>query len=496
MAPGGPVSATAVKAAVTERVPAQRRRPRPAKAALRPAGSMTDTAGAGDPGPLRVAESEQWVSATAGRIALDGYSWLQAVIWVAASGLYEPRRKHGPRFGDTTVDIARLLAELDPCRPGVAYLMRRTGRSRRTVQYHLEMLREAGLLAYVAVGTRVSGERNRASEYVLVIPGAFDRALGVRTVGEGVRRRPCGIGEPGRKAMAELGRKAAGKRCRKRRPAPASRGSRCTPMQGGSSASPPASTTPCPSESKLASGKHTSSPRKKARRGPRKLNTVGRRHQLAGELVRRVAWLRPADTSRLAWVVGPVADAGWTCDEVLACLGLREEPQAGVRRPSGFLADRLRGMPTMPGWTTPKQRTLQVAHRDRTVDAARKNRIQQVRDQRERAENAWQTPRSAAVRREVDELFGQALAPGQPPADVVEELPGQAGPQELTRTELRKMRRAAAAELMSGETTLIGMIVNGQGLAAAERIYGRHLVHRARQLAGMTTLSTFGRGQQ
>ena len=44
------------------------------------------------------------------------------------------------------------------------------------------------------------------------------------------------------------------------------------------------------------------------------------------------------------------------------------------------------------------------------------------------------------------------------------------------------MRRAAAAELMSGETTLISMAVDCWGPAAAERIYGTGLVHRARRV--------------
>ena len=108
---------------------------------------------------------------------------------------------------------------------------------------------------------------------------------------------------------------------------------------------------------------------------------------------------------------GEVSDAGWTADEVLAALDLRQEPPGGVRRASGFLAARMRGMATMPGWTTRQQRAVQVDHRNATVDAARKDRIQQVRDQQERSEGDWQAPRSAAVRREVDQLLDAGIAP-------------------------------------------------------------------------------------
>ncbi|WP_143172665.1 hypothetical protein [Actinacidiphila paucisporea] len=268
-------------------------------------------------------------------------------------------------------------------------------------------------------------------------------------------------------------------------------------MQGGTSTVSTAGSTPDPSEDKLASGQHESSHPKKAKHGPRKLNQVGQRFSLAGELMRRVPWLRPADKARIAWAVNEVSDAGWSADEVLAALDLRQEPPGGVRRASGFLAARLRGMATMPGWTTRQQRAVQVDHRNAAVDAARKDRIAQLRNQQERSESAWPAPRSAAVRREVDQLLSEAFAPtlsaGNEPG-----LTELSGPQDLTAAELADMRRTAAAELMNGETTLITMAVDCWGPAAAEHIYGPGLVHRARQLTGMTSLSTFGidRGQQ
>lgn len=168
---------------------------------------------------LYVPEASQWLTTSTGRIALDGYSWMQAVHWVAGSGLYEPRRyrSHGPRsFGPTTVRVAQELAELFPCRPGIEYLVRRTGLSERSVEYHLGMLREAGLLAYVVRGTRVRGAAAQASEFARMVPVEFDVALGVRTAGEGTGRRMTGIAEAGRGLMAALSKKAA-RKVRKRR---------------------------------------------------------------------------------------------------------------------------------------------------------------------------------------------------------------------------------------------------------------------------------------
>jgi hypothetical protein len=478
---------------------------------------------------LFVPKASQWLSMSASRLACDGYSWMQAVHWVAGSGLYEPRRHHrsGPRsFGPTTVLVAQELAKFLQCRPGIELLMARTGLCKRSVENHLRMLRETGLLVWVFQGTREKGGDRKASEFVLVVPPEFDAALGVKTVqrheaAPDYTRAVAGISEAGRALMAKLAKKAARKvrkpkkkassrRSAKASPATSAQGApeassggqepvsgdgRCTPMQGGTSTVSTAGSTPDPSEDKPASGQQTSSHPKKARRGPRKLNRVGQRFALAGELIRRVPWLRAASKDRIAWAVNEVSDAGWTADEVLAALDLRQEPPGGVRRASGFLAARLRGMATMPGWTTKQQRAVQVDHRNAAVEAARKNRIAQLRDQQERTEGAWQAPRSAAVRREVDQLLSEAFAP-KPPAGNEPGLPELAGPQDLTGAEVADMRRAAAAELMSGETSLISMAVEWLGPAAAERIYGTGLVHRTRLLTGMTSLSTCGTGRR
>ena len=38
--------------------------------------------------------------------------------------------------------------------PGIEFLVRRTGLKKRMVEYHLQMLRETGLLVWIAMGTR------------------------------------------------------------------------------------------------------------------------------------------------------------------------------------------------------------------------------------------------------------------------------------------------------------------------------------------------------
>ncbi|MGW4596999.1 transcriptional regulator [Streptomyces sp. NPDC004457] len=473
---------------------------------------------------LYVPEASQWLSTSAGRIASDGYSWMQAVHWVAGSGLYQPRRhrSHGPRsFGVTTVRVAQELAQLFPCRPGVEYLVRRTGLSERSVEYHLGMLREAGLLAWIVKGTRVSGGPAQASEFARMIPVEFDVALGIRTVqrdedAPAYMRAVSGIAEAGRELMAKLAKKAA-RKVRKPRskssPKASARGARkgadqgsvtavsdevrCTPMQVGTSTVFSAGTTSLPPESKLASGASKSpTPKKSSDKvgGRRKLNTVGRRFQLARELTQELDWLRGCSVPRIAWVARNVADAGWTVTDVRAWLHFRGEA-AHVRRGSGLLAVLLAGAETV--LDTPEKRADAIEQWRGAQEAARRHRIQQVRARAERYEGDWDAPSSRAVQREVEAAFAKVreAANGSRHQDQDDVADDQALEAELSEQELAQLRADAWGQFMAGETDLVMTAVNAMGRPAAERLYGAELVHRARQIASgsRSSLMTYGR---
>lgn len=457
---------------------------------------------------LFVPEASQWLSTSSGRIASDGYSWMQAVHWVAGSGLYKPRRhrSHGPRsFGPTTVRVAQELAQLRPCRPGIGYLVRRTGLSERSVQNHLQILREAGLLAWIVKGTRVAGGPALASEFARVIPPEFDVALGIRTVqrdedAPAYTRAVSGIAEAGRELMAKLAKKAA-RKVRKPRSKSSSKAStrgagkgadqgvvtpvsdeaRCTPMQVGTSTLSTAGTTSFPPESKLASGQSDSPTPKKVKRGRRQLNAVGRRFQLASELICRVPWLGRASTTRIAWILKDVADAGWTADQVIAFLSWGDTPSS-VRRPSGFLARRLAGAVAL--WPTEEGRehAVQVYRDSRHAEKAR----------HQEWDGAWTPPRNELARRRVTE----ALSPR--PADeggTVMAAGAGTGIDDLSAEERQDLKAAAWGEFMRGETTLVTSTADAHGRAAAERIYGADLVQRALRLASSSrsSLMTLGR---
>ncbi|WP_331737922.1 helix-turn-helix domain-containing protein (plasmid) [Streptomyces sp. NBC_00637] len=467
-----------------------------------PRPSVDDDAVSVLPATLYVPEASQWLTTSTGRIALDGYSWMQAVHWVAESGLYEPRRyrSHGPRsFGPTTVRVAQELAQLFPCRPGIEYLVRRTGLSERSVEYHLGMLREAGLLAYVVRGTRVRGAAAQASEFARMVPVEFDVALGVRTAGEGTGRRMTGIAEAGRELMAALSKKAA-RKVRKRRAKSSSKAPskgarkgadqgavtavsdevRCTPMGGSSRSVSSAGTTSFPPESKLASGQSDSPTPKKVKRGRRKLNSVGRRFQLASELIRQVPWMGRAAVPRIAWILKEVADAGWTADQVIAFLDCGDAPGI-VHRPSGFLAGRLKGAVAL--WPTEEGR-------ERAVQAYRDSRRAEKARHQE-WEGAWQAPRSMAVRRMVAEAFAPQTQ--TQPSSQGESLPELGGVEDLSEQDVADMRATGWGEFMAGDITLVMTTYDALGPAAAEYVFGADLVRRARKLASGSSLMTVGR---
>ncbi|MFI8932489.1 winged helix-turn-helix domain-containing protein [Streptomyces sp. NPDC053474] len=438
--------------------------------------------------PVRVAPAEQWVSTTRGRIAPDGFSWMQAVCWVHHADTYRPARDHGPRkVGDTTLRVAVELARLAPCRPGVDYLARVLRLSRRTVQYHLGILRETGLLAYRLKGTRVRGAGRRASEFVWTIPPSFDTALHLRTRPHGqLIRSLCGIGEQGRRPMKRLAAMAQKLMRRGRRPGPRSRSSRCTPMGGTSTGPSPAGSSSNPPESKLARGQHAS-PRPTAQTR-RPLNTTGRRFQLAGQIVTRVAWLRGSAVPRIAWVIRDLADAGWSVDEVCAWLHLRGR-STNVHRPSGLLAVLLRGAADV--LDTPAKREHAVAQWHAAVEAARRHRIQDVRARQERFEGPWRAPRSAAVRRQVTE----AVSSIHVAAPRGETVPALTGPQDLTHEDLQVMRQSAWAEVMQGQSALVLAAIEAFGRPTAQSMYGRVLVDRVLTLAARRPLEPTHAGQ-
>ncbi|MFJ7990296.1 HTH domain-containing protein [Streptomyces sp. NPDC096351] len=409
---------------------------------------------------------------------------MQSVHWVGGSGLYTPSQTHGPKWGPTTVALAQEISALKECRPSVEYLARKLGVSPRTVKYHLAILRETGLLVYRSKGTRLEGRVRLASVYERVIPAQFDEALGIRTVlrdetAPGYERIAVGIAEEARTAIGKLAKKAARKVRRKRTKSvvdkSVSRGARCTPMQVGTSAVSTAGSPTLPSEKELASGKKPSPTPKQQKPKRRGLNRVGRRYQLALELITAVPWLANAAVPRIAWVARHVADAGWTVTEVRAFLALAEAPSA--RRPSALLAHRLKGAVDL--WATPRQRTAAVEAWHHAEETARRARIAAVRQQRETPGDV-QLPQSHAVRKAlaaaVTAIEAAVFTPG---AAVVVGADEEQRIEDLSRDEVLSLRAAA----QSDPGLILAALDSGMPERDVRRLYTNWLVDQALRTA-------------
>jgi hypothetical protein len=400
---------------------------------------------------------------------------MTAVHWVtdqARRGLYTPSSSHSPKWGPTTVAIAQEISALKECRPGIDYLARKLKVSVRTVKYHLAMLRETGLLVYRSKGTRISGVGGRASEFERTIPAVFDAALGIRTVGEGVQRRPVGAAAESRTLLGKLAKKAARKVRRRPSRTPSSRRGRCTPMQGGTSTGSSTAGTHSPSEAKLASGQSKSPTPKKSNRGPRTLNRIGRRYQLARQLTQTVPWLQRASVPRIAWIIRHVADAGWTALEVQAAAERLPIPARGAFRPSGLLASRLSSCHLL--YTTPDRRRVLVE------DWQDSRRAEQDRHQEMAV--PLQGPRSLAARRAMDEAFAtiQArLTPAVQPADSDDYADIQADSEGALEDLDAELIAACRADAIADPTVITDAIHAGLPERDARRLYTNRLVDQA-----------------
>lgn len=431
---------------------------------------------------LNVAPACQWISTTTGRIATDGHSWLTAVHWAAdpKTKRYTPTRNHGPRaMNTTTIVIAQELANLKTCRPGIAYLARKAKCSDRTVEYHLGMLREAGLLAYRSKGGRVAQGQDEASVYERIIPVTFDEALGIRTVGEGVQRRPIGAAAEHRKTIGKLAKQAARKVRRPRRRTPVSGEARCTLMKGGTSGSFPTGRSIPPSETGLASGDSTHPTPKKATSRPRKLNRVGRRYQLAQELIANVPWLSRASAPRISWIARHCADAGWQWQEVQAAAEERGPiGEVDSHRPSGLLAYRLKGVHQLYATETARHAMFTAWEDSRLREHIR--------------HEGWNTP--AFVPAQATDTAVAAMghirtvlaAPAPANVEGATEHPaGDVDIEALTRDEVLEHREFAAAD-----PTYVRNLLEGLGDRDTRRLLTHRIVDQALTLLRLNTPAT------
>ncbi|MGW2082217.1 hypothetical protein ACWCOW_35785 [Streptomyces sp. NPDC001939] len=159
--------------------------------------------------------ADQQLATTASRRTRRG-DFLRAASWAITKA-----RLH-PRANATTLRVARDLAHRLTADGQVAYareaMWRRLGISRRTLERHVAVLRELGLLVWAVHGCRTNTKPARSGEwagtatiYAAVVPRVWDEALGHRVRGHGYHARLVGYTEQGRElAITEARRTLRG----------------------------------------------------------------------------------------------------------------------------------------------------------------------------------------------------------------------------------------------------------------------------------------------
>ncbi|MET9427807.1 MULTISPECIES: hypothetical protein [unclassified Streptomyces] len=268
--------------------------------------------------------ADQEIGSTASRRTRRG-DFLRAATWAITQRLH-------PKAGDTTLRVARDLAARLNADGHVAYcrdtMWRRLGISRRTLERHIAVLRELGLLVWAVHGTRTntrpagSGEwSGTATIYAAVIPRAWDDAHGHRVSGHGYHARHIGFTEHGRQlAIADARRRT---RPSRRRDTPSCK-----------------TNHPRPKAEMRGKNNNTSTPRG-ARPQPRRRQEVPEPYRAspaqAAQAVSVAAWVRPRvpwtqgeGLRRLAFALRPWIATGLSAADIAADLSVWRVP----RRPA------------------------------------------------------------------------------------------------------------------------------------------------------------------
>lgn len=208
-------------------------------------------------------------------------------------------------------------------------------------------------------------------------------------------------------------------------------------MQGGTSTSSPTAISTSPSETKLASGSSSHPTQKKSGRGPQKVNQIGRRYQLASELITNVPWLQRASVARISWIARHCADAGWTWQEVQAAAEENSPiDPAEARRPSGLLAHRLKGVHLL--YAAPAARRLMVTAWE---DSRAQEHFRHAGYDQDASPVTVTDTALEAMR-----TIHAALQPAPATEDCTEHAEGRLDIEALTRAEVLEQRALAAAD--------------------------------------------------
>ncbi|MER5550047.1 hypothetical protein ABT072_48595, partial [Streptomyces sp. NPDC002589] len=276
--------------------------------------------------------ADQEIGTTASRRTRRG-DFLRAATWAITERLH-------PKAGDTTLRVARDLAERLNADGHVAYcrdsMFRRLGISRRTLERHIAVLRELGLLVWAVHGSRTntrpagSGEwAGTATIYAAVVPRAWDDAVGHRVRGHGYHARHIGFTEHGRQlAIAEARRST---RPSRRRDTPSCKTNHPRPiaeMRGRkNNTSAPRGVRPRPRRRHEVPEPYRASPEQAA-------NAVS----VAAWVRPRVPWTQSESLRRLAFSLRPWIATGRSAADIAADLSVWRVPRRPASAASVIMA--------------------------------------------------------------------------------------------------------------------------------------------------------------
>lgn len=275
---------------------------------------------------------DQEIGTTASRRTRRG-DFLRAATWAITQRLH-------PKASDTTLRVARDLAARLNADGHVAYcrdtMWKRLGISRRTLERHIAVLRELGLLVWALHGTRTntrptgSGEwAYTATIYAAVVPRAWDEALGHRVSGHGYHARHIGFTEHGRQlAIADARRRT---RPSHRRDTPSCKTNHPRPKaeMGGkkNNTSAPRSARPRPGRQHEIPEPYRASPQQAA-------HAVS----VAAWVRPRVPWTQGEGLRRLAFALRPWIATGLSAADLAADLSVWRVPSRPASPASVIMA--------------------------------------------------------------------------------------------------------------------------------------------------------------
>ncbi|MGW1764482.1 hypothetical protein ACWCQL_10435 [Streptomyces sp. NPDC002073] len=216
---------------------------------------------------------------------------------------------------------------------------KRLGISRRTLERHIAVLRELGLLVWAVHGTRAntrpagSGEwAGTATIYAAVVPRAWDDEVGHRVSGHGYHARHIGFTDRGRElAIAEARRRT---RPARRRDTPSCRSNHSRPI---AEVERKKNYTCAPRRARMRTRRHQDVPRV-YRAGPEQ---AAHAVSVAAFVRPRVPWTQAEGLRRLAFALRPWIAVGRSAADLAAELSVWRVPRRPVS-PAALIMARWR----------------------------------------------------------------------------------------------------------------------------------------------------------